>query len=49
MKMQIIENKDAYSLERKFIVTFGISHIAYGSTPEQARDNAFGIINRITT
>ena len=39
MKLEIEHLKDAYSLGRMFVVKFGISHLAYGSTPQEAIDN----------
>jgi len=39
MKLEIEHIKDAYSLGRMFVVKFGMSHLAYGSTPEAAIEN----------
>lgn len=38
-KLKIEPVKDPQSLERMFVVTYGISHLAYGSTPEEAVAN----------
>jgi hypothetical protein len=36
MKLKIKEIPDAYGRNRQYAVTFGISHLAYGETPEDA-------------
>jgi len=36
MKLQIEYDPKAYGQCRQYIVTFGISHLAYGATPEEA-------------
>ena len=38
-KLKIEPVKDPQTLERMFAVTYGISRLAYGSTPEEAVAN----------
>lgn len=36
--LQIEEIPGAYGINRQYAVTYGISHLAYGSTPEAAAE-----------
>lgn len=39
MKLEIQRNPEPYSLERMFIVVWGINHLAYGTSPQEAFNN----------
>lgn len=47
MRPTIEINNDAYSLTRKFVVTFGMNHLVYGATPEEAAENYHKLIQRL--
>jgi hypothetical protein len=36
MNLKIEYDPKAYGQDRQYIITFGISHLAYGATPEEA-------------
>jgi len=39
MKLETQRNPELYSLERMFIVVWGINHLAYGTSPQEAFNN----------
>lgn len=46
IKLEMVHDDEAYSLERAWILKFGVSNLAYGSTPQEAFDNYQRIFRR---
>ena len=46
-RLNIEANPEPYSLDRRFVVTFGISHLAYGRTPEECIANLEAVIEKM--
>jgi hypothetical protein len=38
-----------YSIDRQFVATFGISHLAYGRTPQECITNLEALIEKLRT